>query len=199
MANKMATRQKIMTAFIELLSKQGYAATTTKQIAATAGVNESTIYRHFDGKWALVEEFVAQERRAMSAVAKKFAPRYELAADLAQFSTLFHQSMIHQQIIWQLFTTIRNQEQAATLHRELVSGPGTLMTVLCDYFAEMRRRRLILPTTDEKVAAVAFIWLNVSQTVANQYGYLTGFEISDEGDFNQKILAGFVRSLATPS
>ena len=73
------------------------------------------------------------------------------------------------------------------------------MTVLCDYFAEMRRRRLILPTTDEKVAAVAFIWLNVSQTVANQYGYLTGFEISDEGDFNQKILAGFVRSLATPS
>ena len=135
----------------------------------------------------------------MSAVAKKFAPRCELATDMDQHRTLVHQSMIHQQIIWQLFTTIRNQEQAATLHRELVSGPGTLMTVLCDYFAEMRRRRLILPTTDEKVAAVAFIWLNVSQTVANQYSYLTGFEISDEGDFNQKILAGFVRSLATPS
>ena len=44
------TKQKIMDATMELVRDKGYAATTTKDIAREAGVNECTIFRKFRGK-----------------------------------------------------------------------------------------------------------------------------------------------------
>jgi len=44
------THEKIINAARELFSTKGYAATTTKDIAASAGISEVTLFRHFESK-----------------------------------------------------------------------------------------------------------------------------------------------------
>ena len=50
------TRNNILTAARELFEKRGFAASTTKDIAALAGVSEVTLFRHFPTKRALFNE-----------------------------------------------------------------------------------------------------------------------------------------------
>ena len=49
-----STDMKIITATFDLLQKEGLTKTTTKKIAAEAGVNEVTIFRNFKNKQNLV-------------------------------------------------------------------------------------------------------------------------------------------------
>jgi AcrR family transcriptional regulator len=59
-------RQRLLDAALELFSRQGYTGTTTRQIAAQAGVTEAVIYRHFPNKeelyWAVLESQCGQRR-----------------------------------------------------------------------------------------------------------------------------------------
>lgn len=51
----------------KLFAKKGFSGTTTKEIAATAGINEALIFRHFENKEALyravIHEYVERSRR----------------------------------------------------------------------------------------------------------------------------------------
>jgi AcrR family transcriptional regulator len=66
-------RQRLLDAALELFSSQGYTATTTRQIAASAGVTEAVIYRHFPNKedlyWAVLETQCSRRRQEAQAEA----------------------------------------------------------------------------------------------------------------------------------
>lgn len=51
-----STKDTLMQAAVRLFAAKGIDGTTTREIAAAAGVTEGAIYRHFVGKEALVEE-----------------------------------------------------------------------------------------------------------------------------------------------
>src|SRR5580704_1216270 len=53
-----ATRQRITGQALELFLRQGYAATTLDQIAASAGVAVQTVYFHFGNKATVLKEVV---------------------------------------------------------------------------------------------------------------------------------------------
>jgi AcrR family transcriptional regulator len=59
-ASKRATRSAIREAASQLFARQGYEATTVRQIAGTAGITERTYYRYFDGKEGLLAEQALQ-------------------------------------------------------------------------------------------------------------------------------------------
>jgi AcrR family transcriptional regulator len=68
-----STDERILRAFLTLAADQGFTATTTRAIAATAGVNEITVFRRFGNKIALAREAI-----------RRFAPplgEIELAID----------------------------------------------------------------------------------------------------------------------
>ncbi|MDT7726280.1 MAG: hypothetical protein QOI21_2856 [Actinomycetota bacterium] len=46
----MGTREKILAAAAEIMTEQGYARATTKEIARVAGYSEATLYKHFRDK-----------------------------------------------------------------------------------------------------------------------------------------------------
>ena len=48
--NKARTRAAIRFAALDLVTEQGYHATTVAQIAAAAGVSHTTLFRYFDSK-----------------------------------------------------------------------------------------------------------------------------------------------------
>jgi len=50
------TRQRILDAAEALFARQGYPATTVKQVAECVGVKPPALYKHFDSKRALFEE-----------------------------------------------------------------------------------------------------------------------------------------------
>lgn len=50
------TRTRILKAALRLFARQGYDATTTKDLAAAAGVAEGTLFRHFVNKKAILVE-----------------------------------------------------------------------------------------------------------------------------------------------
>ena len=53
-----ARRQAILDAAKKVFGAHGYHATTTRDIAAAAGVSEALLYQHFDGKRQLFEHVV---------------------------------------------------------------------------------------------------------------------------------------------
>jgi AcrR family transcriptional regulator len=53
------TRDRILAAAAKLIADRGYVATTTRAIAAAAGVNEVTLFRRFGSKTGLVRALIA--------------------------------------------------------------------------------------------------------------------------------------------
>lgn len=64
----VATRKRLVRAALELFTTHGYHATTTPAIAARAHVAEGTIYRHFAGKEALLNDVFREAQRWASRV-----------------------------------------------------------------------------------------------------------------------------------
>jgi AcrR family transcriptional regulator len=71
--NKTSTRDLILDAAESLFARQGYRATTIKQVAEQVGVQGPALYKHFASKRALYEEVLA----------RLFAPFTPLLTDAA--------------------------------------------------------------------------------------------------------------------
>ena len=54
MPRALATKAKIETSALKLFAERGVDQTTTRDIAAGAGISEGAIYRHFESKDAMV-------------------------------------------------------------------------------------------------------------------------------------------------
>lgn len=52
------TRQELLDAALRLFARQGYAATTVRQIADEVGIRDSAIYAHFDAKRELLDALI---------------------------------------------------------------------------------------------------------------------------------------------
>lgn len=52
-------RRRLLDAAVEVFAQRGYRGTTTRDIAAAAGITERTLFRQFDSKAALFQEAVA--------------------------------------------------------------------------------------------------------------------------------------------
>ncbi len=57
---EIETRERILKAALRLFAKRGFEATTTRDLAETAGVAEGTLFRYFPTKKAILIEVVTQ-------------------------------------------------------------------------------------------------------------------------------------------
>lgn len=84
------TSQKIIDAAMTLIRDQGYVATTTKDIARAAGVNECTLFRKFGNKKDIVLQGITQEKWRANVTPEIFKNvRWELRPDLEMFLTAY--------------------------------------------------------------------------------------------------------------
>ena len=62
------TRQRILRAASQVFAEKGYARATTRALAAAAGINEVTLFRHFGNKQnlfaAVIDEYAASSMTA---------------------------------------------------------------------------------------------------------------------------------------
>lgn len=84
------TSMKIMNAAMNLIMEQGYTATTTKDIAMAAGVNECTIFRKFKGKKEMVLQAMKLKEWNPDLQPEDFAEYSgQLRADLERFAKVY--------------------------------------------------------------------------------------------------------------
>lgn len=80
------TSQKIIDAAMALIRDKGYVATTTKEIAKAAGVNECTLFRKFENKKDIILQGVNQAQWRAGVTPEIFEQvQWDLEPDLEMF------------------------------------------------------------------------------------------------------------------
>jgi len=86
--------QLIFDAAIELFSKKGYSATTTKEIAELAGVAEGTIFRYYKTKKSILDSIVRRFIGVMGDIAVKPVEQIFMSAKDKDLKQILHDLMI---------------------------------------------------------------------------------------------------------
>lgn len=119
-------RRQLLAHAKQLFVTLGYHATTTEKIAASAGVSETILYRHFDGKKALFLEVLGELRRATQT--RWLAETAGLTDPLAK---------LHVIADLYLGSTRDHALELRVLHRALVeTGEGEVAILLRDFYLE---------------------------------------------------------------
>lgn len=168
------TRQKIIDAAMGLIKERGYQATTTKDIARMAGVNECTLFRRFKGKKDIVLHGVEQEMVHTGAMPNVFGRvTWDLREDLEMF---MDSCMGRMEQLVSLSIGLRAPQIIDEAAPSITEVSHILTTSLARYFQEMERRGKV-PHGDFEDWAMATLALVVG------YAFLKLFEgeIPEEG------------------
>ena len=85
------TRDRLLSAAVDLLCRKGYRGATTREIAQEAGVTEVTLYRHFRSKEELFVAAVGEQGQIFLTVVPQ--PAGDLEADLNRLADGFVQHL----------------------------------------------------------------------------------------------------------
>lgn len=130
------TSQKIIDATMSLIRDKGYVATTTKDIAHLAGVNECTLFRKFENKKDIVLQGVAQEKWRANITPDIFQNvQWELEADLEMFMNAYMDRITPD------FVNLSIGLRAPQLYEEtaplIMKVPQVFVASLIEYFHRM--------------------------------------------------------------
>lgn len=145
---KVRTRSAIQHEALRLFREQGYEATTVSQIAEAAEVSESTFFRYFGSKEALIfeDDFDEVLIAAFSAQPPELAPLQAIrAAVAAAFSEITPVELEDSLERTALIMTVPELREAVA---------GELIKTI-DRLAEVCATKMALPATDVRVRALA--------------------------------------------
>ena len=149
------TSQKIIDAAMTLIRDQGYVATTTKDIARTAGVNECTLFRRFQNKKDIVMQGIAQEKWRANVTPEIFREvQWELRADLEMFLAAYMERITPDFV--RLSIGLRASQLYGDTAPLIMQIPQAFLASLTEYLEEMGKRGKIAPADFESMAMVIF-------------------------------------------
>lgn len=160
------TRGRIINAASDLFANKGYAGTTTRAIAETAGVNEVTLFRHFGSKENLAREVMNQFGGL--AIAENL--ENHLSGNYREDLLLVGKMML-------TVMTERNDAIRMAIceagnfpeFRDVVAeNPRQLRQMLARYFQSLMENKKILPDHPELLAQ-AFLGMFFSYTVLQSF------------------------------
>lgn len=146
------TSQKIIDAAMTLVRDKGYVATTTKEIARLAGVNECTLFRKFESKKDIVLQGASQTEWRANVAPEIFENVvWELETDLEMFMRAYMDRMTPD------FVNLSIGLRAPQLYEEakplIMKVPQAFLEAFTDYLEQMCGRGEI-PEKDFKTLAM---------------------------------------------
>lgn len=145
----MDTRLRILEAAIEAYGQKGFRGATTRRIAALAGVNEVTIFRHFGSKQALLAEALRDQSRGAPA-ALPAAPKDPMAELSAWTEAHSRWLAMRGQV---LRASMGDLEERPELAVGIVALQEAALTELSDYLERLRVRGFARSGVDLRAAA----------------------------------------------
>lgn len=151
------TQNKILNATMSLIMEKGYTATTTKDIAQRAAVNECTIFRKFKGKKEIIIAAMSLPEWNPCLREDDFAYTGDLMKDLCSFSEIYFKKVTPKMV--QVSLGLRSPELYDVTKNGIKEIPDTFKKVLVKYFAEMQKDHK-LQSDDIESLAVSFLAMN---------------------------------------
>ncbi len=149
------TSQKIIDATMSLIRDKGYVATTTKDIAKSAGVNECTLFRKFASKKDIVLQGVSQEKWRADVTPELFQNvKWELEPDLNMFMNAYMDKITPDFV--NLSIGLRAPQLYAETAPLIMKVPQAFVSSLTEYFQEMAKLGKIAPCDYEALAMTVF-------------------------------------------
>lgn len=153
------TSLKIQNAMMELIMKKGYSATTTKDIASLAGVNECTIFRKFKGKKDIVLQAMKQKKWHPDLRSEDFNNRTgNLEEDLIRFSKIYMAKVTPEFV--KISIGLRSPELMRDTAEGIMAIPMTYKKELKRYLCDMMEHGKIQKNDDIEALAVMFLAMN---------------------------------------
>ena len=162
---KEQTRQHILEKAAHLFQTQGYARTTTQEIAKQAGVAEITIFRHFENKQKLFQAVVQQIGGAADLSEIETQLTGDLHADLLRISQYVIPFFIAQRETIQML--MFESTHFPEIKRALAQNPSELCQMLSNYFQQQMERGKMQSLNPKAVAQIFTSML---------FGYAIGLE-----------------------
>ncbi len=166
---KKSTRQRILTAAQDVFGDLGFARATTRGIAATAGITEVTLFRHFGNKKALFKAVMQRQAIGPVLIAVKASLTGDYRADLLRIGHFFIGVMVkrHGQIRLMLCEASHFPDVAEVM----ADNPRRLRQLLAGYLEEQMAAGVVRPGHAEAMAqafwGMFFAW-GIGQGVLNQ-------------------------------
>lgn len=186
------TSQKIIDAAMSLIRDKGYVATTTKDIARTAGVNECTLFRKFKSKKDIVLSGVEQEKWRGDLTPEIFADvKWELRPDLEMFMTKYMEKITPD------FVRLSIGLRAPQIYEEtaplIMKVPQAFLSSLTQYFEKMEQRGK-LPHMDFECLALTIFSSTFGYTFLSASFEKELFKIGKE-QYIKESVAAFMRGI----
>ena len=151
------TQMKILNSTMMLIMEKGYTATTTKDIAKKAGVNECTIFRKFKGKKEIIVAAMSLPEWNPCLKESDFKYTGELVEDLCSFAEVYSKKVTPKMV--KISLGLRSPDLYEITKDGIREIPDTFKKVLVIYFTEMQKQNKI-HTDDIESLAVAFLAIN---------------------------------------
>lgn len=129
------TQLKIIDATMTLIIDKGYSGATTKEIAKLAGVNESTIFRRFEGKKEIVIAAMDLPQWNPGLSESDFTYQGDLEEDLTFFSEIYMRKVTPQMV--KVSIGLRSAELQGAALPGIMKVPMVFKNVLINYFTQM--------------------------------------------------------------
>ena len=129
------TQLKIIDATMTLIIEKGYSGATSKSIATLAGVNESTIFRRFEGKKEIVLAAMELAKWNPGLSESDFIYHGNLTEDLIGFARIYMSKVTPQMV--KVSIGLRSAELEGAAMPGIMKVPMIFKKVLMNYFAEM--------------------------------------------------------------
>lgn len=151
------TQNKILDAAMSLIMEKGYTATTTKDIAKRAGVNECTIFRKFNGKKEIIVSAMKLPEWNPGLRESDFVSTGNVVKDLISFAEVYAKKVTPKMV--RVSLGLRSPDLYDITRDGIREIPDTFKRVLVKYFTDMRNQGKIY-TDDIESLAVSFLSMN---------------------------------------
>ena len=129
------TQLRIIDATMTLIIEKGYSGATSKSIATLAEVNESTIFRRFEGKKEIVLAAMELAKWNPGLSESDFIYHGNLTEDLIGFARIYMSKVTPQMV--KVSIGLRSAELEGAAMPGIMKVPMIFKKVLMNYFAEM--------------------------------------------------------------
>ena len=187
------TSQKIIDATMALVRDKGYVATTTKDIARLAGVNECTLFRKFKNKKDIILHGVEQEKWRSNLTPEIFKNvQWELQPDLEMFMREYMERITPDFV--RLSIGLRAPQIYAETAPLVMKVPQAFLSSLVQYFGEMESRGK-LPHLDFECLAMTIFSSTFGYTFLSASFDQNLSKVSRE-DYIRQSVATFVQGIS---
>ena len=157
------TRQRILLAAAQVFSEKGYARATTRALAAAAGVNEVTLFRHFGNKQNLFAAVIEQFGGPALTTEMQGQLTGDCAHDLRTIGTHLLDLLLERGEAMRLM--LCEASHFPEVQEVMVQNPRQIRRMLASYIAQQIEQGKLRPLHPE-VAAQAFSGMLFSYAIA---------------------------------